>query len=97
MDPTCRKLGCGVGTDLSIYKSSTYSVGNGVGSGVLVGFGVDSGVLVGYGVGSCVGNGVDVGSGVLVGTEVDVGIGVSEGVTSINFFFQGLPDPVLVV
>ena len=50
-----------------------------------------------------VGNNVTVGVGkkvcvgVLEGTEVDVGIGTSVGVTSINFFFQDLPDPVLVL
>lgn len=42
------------------------------------------------------GVGETVSVGVLVGSEVDVGIGVSVGVSSTNFFFQGLLDPVVV-
>ena len=73
----------------SIYKSSTNGVGDGVSVGVLLNVG--SGVFVGVGVDD------SVRVGVLVGSQVDVGIGNSVGVTSINFFFQGLLDPVLVV
>jgi hypothetical protein len=79
------------GGDFSIYKSSTYSVGNGVGRGVSLGEGVE------VGIGVTVGFGVDVGSDVLEGVKVNVGVGVPEGVTSINFFFQGLLDPEWVL
>ena len=84
-DPIFIKDGCGTSIR-SIYKSSTYWVGNGVSVGVGVG------VSVGVGVGVSVGVTV----GVLEGVKVNVGVGVAVGVSSTNFFFQGLLDPVLV-
>jgi hypothetical protein len=92
-DPIFIKDGCGTSIR-SIYKSSTYWVGNGVSVGV--GVGVSVGVGVGLSVGVGVGVSVGVTVGVLEGVKVNVGVGVAVGISSTNFFFQGLLDPVLV-